>query len=372
MDCCGKQELLSETRKTQGRNDAVDLLKILCMIYVVIIHIDIYSLDSSALAVRSFPYWFVNASSTLSMVAVNCFVLISGYYMSQSRIKPRKLVSLWIQVETYSVGLYLASCLLGLNGGFSLKMLIRFACPLLTSQYWFFTIYFLLMLVSPLLNVLVKNLTKEQYQKALLLLFIVFSVLPTINIFGDQFGTRNGFSLVWFMVLYLIAGYIRKYGIRKYRYGMAYLGICGMTLLIKAVCDLLSDRFPLCNIVVDLLYIYNSVFMLAASVCLFAFFLNVNLQLRPAAQKVIGAVSGVSFGIYLWHEHPDVKGWLWSRYVDLSDYVGKPVEFALRAVAALVLIVLVGLAIEFIRKPVQLCGENIIMKVAGKNKKEKL
>lgn len=38
----------------------------------------------------------------------------------------------------------------------------------------------------------------------LIVLIAVFSLIPTLNIFGDISGTEYGYSLVWFIVLYSI------------------------------------------------------------------------------------------------------------------------------------------------------------------------
>lgn len=45
------------------------------------------------------------------------------------------------------------------------------------------------MLLVPFLNTFINALSQAEFQKYLALLLVLFSVIPTINVFGDSFGT---------------------------------------------------------------------------------------------------------------------------------------------------------------------------------------
>lgn len=76
-----------------------------------------------------------------------------------------------------------------------------------------------------LLNKFINALSQAEFQKCLALLLVLFSVIPTINVFGDSFGINGGYSLLWFIVLYCIAAYVRRYPLKNRKYG---LGISSM------------------------------------------------------------------------------------------------------------------------------------------------
>lgn len=88
---------------------SVDILKISAMLMVVFLHATSsnYGLKDISVSWGSLQYLFVVALRMFSMCAVNCFVLISGYFYSAKNIKYTKLITLWLQVEFYSVGIYL-------------------------------------------------------------------------------------------------------------------------------------------------------------------------------------------------------------------------------------------------------------------------
>ena len=133
----------------------------------------------------------------------------------------------------------------GANVNFSVKELIGYALPILTNQYWFFTYYVLLIVLAPMLNLFIKNVTREQLKKSLSILLIIFSIVPTFNIFKDSFRTNGGYSVIWFIILYLIASYIRLYGVKQKFYGMGYV-LASIFLLIVYVCgDWMKEKIGL-------------------------------------------------------------------------------------------------------------------------------
>lgn len=134
------------------RNYNIDLLKCVSMLMVISIHLNCYGLRN----VKYNLYSAIGITSTLlqsfSIVGVNVFVLITGYFSSVKSITIgkegllgyyKRLIPLWIQVEMYSIGIYLILCAIPQSGiTFSIQQLIKQSLPVLTNQYWFFTVYF--------------------------------------------------------------------------------------------------------------------------------------------------------------------------------------------------------------------------------------
>ena len=147
---------------------------------------------------------------------------------------------LWLQVWMYSGGIYLCLCVIpGTGVVFAFKQFVKCGLPLLTNQYWFFKCYVLLYLIAPILNILIREFNKEMYQKVLFLLLIIFSGIPSVNIFGDTFGTNGGYSLTWFAVLYLVAGYIRRYPLQlTFNPIWIYIGSCLVLCIVRLVGNL--------------------------------------------------------------------------------------------------------------------------------------
>lgn len=220
---------------------------------------------------------------------------------------------------------------------FNLKDAIKMALPIFTHQYWFFTYYLILMSISPILNNFVSGLTEKQFRKDLILLLVVFSAAPSINIFGFSFGVNGGFSIVWFILLYLIAAYFRKYP-RTFIWGWLYLVSVALLILTRIVCTLQ----PRLTVVSKLLFQYNSVLVLMASVGLFCFAVQSNHSWKKTSGNLIKKTAAVSFGVYLLHEHGTFRDILWHKIVRLEDVANEPLLFATKMLLTIILVYVAG------------------------------
>lgn len=127
-----------------------------------------------------------------------------------SRFRPEKLVSLWIEVVFYSLIIKIIMMILG-EIPFSLVSLISCFAPILTGRYWFVTIYFGMYLLSPFYNIAIKAMNKKQHGALLGLLFVLSSVMISIHPSFKGMNSGGGWGLAWFSVLYFMAAYIRCY-----------------------------------------------------------------------------------------------------------------------------------------------------------------
>ena len=317
---------------------------------VVALHITSHGIRTADIAPFSAPYWFVAIVNAFSLVAVNCFVLISGYYLSNSDIKYSRLVPLWIQVFTYSIGVYLALCMLpGTAVRFSARGLLEHCLLLMTNQYWFFKYYVLILLLAPFLNQLIAILEQKQYEHMLAVCLMLFSIIPSVNIFGDTFGAASGYSMVWFTVLYLLAGYLRKYPMSKRHWFRMYLCCSAVVFLLRIFGSALGGAI---GTIANLQRNYSSPFVVAASVFLFLSALNGPTSYGVRTDAVIKKTSGLSFAVYLLHDHGTVSSILWNKWVNLGSYTHSAAGFISRAVGAWVMIFVCGILTEFVLRTV--------------------
>ena len=335
-----------------SRNQAIDGLKSISMIMVILLHATGYgikNMDIEPLSSISVITAFLNS---FSLVAVNCFVLISGYCSRQSKkTNYSRLISLWVQVLTYSVGVHLAAVLLIESVEFSIQALVRKAFPILASQYWFFTAYILLMIIKPFIDVLICSMDKKTYARLLVSLWIVFSFIPSLNIFGDPFGTEYGYSLIWFIVLYLLAVYLKRYPLEKRAYGFFYLGLSFLIFILQLMNQYVQIKhYPnIISTVLNLQIQYNSPIVLFASASLFLF--AVNHPIAPDRFRgLFTRIASLSFAVYLLHENETIRNVLWNDWVCLDKAGNNALCFGFRIVASTILIFAAGILMEWIRR----------------------
>lgn len=137
-----------------------ELLRIICMIMIVILHFNKYGLVLSNVTPGSLEFYIFNFLEYFCVVAVNVYILITGYFMINKERKLSKIINLELQLLFYTIFIYLA-LLLTNQVGFSIKDMIRVLVPFLTCAYWFMSSYILLYLLIPFINKLITNMNKK-------------------------------------------------------------------------------------------------------------------------------------------------------------------------------------------------------------------
>lgn len=271
------------------------------------------------------------------------------------------MVALWFQVWTYSVAIYLLLCAMpGVDVNFN-------TCTGGMSVTVAFQPVLVFYLLSPPVFVFSCSeqidscLGSAGTPKILIVLIAVFSVIPSINIWGDSFGTNRGYSLVWFSVLYLIGGYIRKYPLRlsvhpALVYAVPSVVLCALHSAITAwnpgigsVQEILTNQTS-----------YNGPLVLCASVGLLIWAQNSSLQPNARITKVITTSASLTFGVYLLHDHGTIRQVLWNDWVRLAEVSNNGAAFLLRVIIVLIGIFVCGLPAEFIRQKLMGCFAHIL------------
>lgn len=152
-------------------------------------------------------------------IGVLIFILISSYFMIESKFTLRKLLILVGEVYFYSF-LFLAVGILFLSPeNLTIPNIGASILPISHNGYWFITSYIILMLFSPFLNKFIKGISKNTLIKIILLSILLWYIFPTfippMTSYPSQtvyIGNNFQYSpLLIFFVIYLIGSYIRLY-----------------------------------------------------------------------------------------------------------------------------------------------------------------
>ena len=97
-------------------------------------------------------------------------------------------------------------------GYFNVYHILRDILPVQMEQYWFITAYVIMYLFSPVLSIAAKAMKQEQLKGTVIALLLFFSLSKTIlpvELAIDKAGNDG----IWFLCVFLVAAYIRLYGI---------------------------------------------------------------------------------------------------------------------------------------------------------------
>lgn len=266
--------------------------------------------------------------------AVNCYALISGYVMVDTKIRIYKLIELWISVLFYSFLITVAVAIISPQsvGG---KEILKALTPIMSEQYWYFTAYFGMFLFIPFLNRIINGLSVKEAKFLSASLLIVFSVIPTIRN-KDIFATKYGYSTLWLICMYLLGGIIKKFVRNRNRrllcttYGVCILGTWGIKLILTSVFEhsVREDH----NI--DRFINYTFILFVIVAVCLLILFAEWKIKNKRLIQ-IIQFVSPLSFGVYLIHAQPLIY----------NNYLKNAIEFLLEKNAIIMALVVLGGAV---------------------------
>lgn len=183
------------------RNSSLELLRIISMVLIVAHHYAIHGFDRNLLD-YNYNKYIIDFFIIGGKLGVNCFVLISAYFMIESKITLKKLMKLWTEIWSYSIVILIIFYIWLVPDNFiSFKVIIKNIFPVVYSQYWFMTNYIVLMILSPYLNKCIKMIDKDTHQSLILVLTIMWSIILTLFPKSDL-----GFSFLgWFIFLYIIA-----------------------------------------------------------------------------------------------------------------------------------------------------------------------
>lgn len=279
---------------------------------------------STGAVITSVSVWrfkiFVWGIEALSYPAVNCYILISGYYSFKNDNNLfeciRNLVKLWLVILSYSIFGYLITMILTGSPINAVEMLKRFF-PLTRGNWWFMSNYFPLIFLSPLLNKLVRQLEKNQIKLLLLFSIVTCSILPFFTRWAESLGINNGYSLIWFIVLYITGAYLQrfytKYNFKPAKFFTLYLGCAAL---------LIATSFIFGRVAITRgmhLLVYSSIIVYLQSIFLFITFISVGLP-RFFNKGIWVSLSKLSIASYLFHCQEDIEKLIWTRL--------KPWEYA--------------------------------------------
>ena len=244
------------------------------------------------------------------------FILVSGYFLVESPgLKPKKLLSLWSRMFFYSFSIFCLFMALGL-ADFDIKLFARSVAPLTRTHWWFASTYFVMYLIHPYLNILLRSFSREDYKKFLTAIFIYWSIIPTFLLTSFE-----GSNLMNFICLYSLAGYFRlwakDFGSKKFIiYGVGFMALNFLSFLCL---DVIGRRFPFVGVRALHLRPLMRPFTILAVVCLFLGFRRLTLN-----SKLVNILASATFGVYLIHEHKLMRPFLWLKVFKNFTYQNSP------------------------------------------------
>lgn len=276
-----------------------------------------------------------------SSIAVNLYVMVSGYFLVDLSFKASRIVRTWTYACFYSVVVTVLLMSLQVEP-FGIVALGKSFFPISTDAYWFVTQYIGLLILSPFLALLVKQLSYKQYVWLLIGgAFMCLAIIPDFPL-GKRFHVAHGNSVWSFAYLFLVAGFIKHYlkKVPMTRLSTIVIFVILLAMGCEAFFGYHDDSISL------YWFNYNGLpFVLSVLV-----FIMIRQMQMPESGiwKILVKLAPYTFGVYLIHDHLMVRGWLWNS-VSLTSFCDQWI-YPLIVLGLCCLIFVVTALIDGIRK----------------------
>lgn len=214
------------------RNSSIELYRILATFAVLIVHFNGWFVGDWPLPDYdiSNPTLFRTGQmvlEALSIICVNMFVIISGYF--GIKLKLSSIIKLYIYLALIYVPLYLVRFVS--THEFILSDFLE-KCFVISYAGYFIQCYFMLMILSPVLNAFIDKYGKESLRWVVVFWVLEFWFECIMDV--EELGYNRGFSVIHFVLMYMIARCIRLYEdeIKKIKRWVWVLGYLLSTIVI--------------------------------------------------------------------------------------------------------------------------------------------
>ena len=323
------EEVHSDIYGKKERDSNMELLRILSILLIILHHVCVHG-QWTDLTVYSQDSFILNCLSIGGKIGVDCFILISGYYLITSeKSNYLKIVKLWLSMLFYSVVISVFF-FIRYDYPHDSFTIFQMLTPVLSDTWWFMSAFIILMILSPLLNKFVRSIDKRAYLSMIVILTVIWAIVPTIT---EMFYQCN--HVLWFALLYMVAGFIRLYPKAFGHRPRMHVFILLISLAITCVSMyIISNVNSEDSLIVFLTRDYRifavdrSITMALAALSIFLLFMN----MKQFSSKPVNILASTTLGVYLIHDSDSTREFIWKTlFKNASVDPSYPNAFATRS-----------------------------------------
>lgn len=247
-------------------------------------------------------------------LAINAFVMVTGWFMCKARYTWQKYVKLLAQIYCLRIIGWIILIIVKAPDISQETLFRSFAYPFRNINGGFTASFLALYLLIPFLNKLIGVLDQDWHLRLVALLVGMYTATMTL------LGSTSSFSEVgWYCTLYLIASYLRLYcpAWTHDHKRVSILFAFSVVLSVGSVA-LLMARNVIFGLEKGNPYFFVStsgkVLALVTGVLCFLWFDGLGLSYSG----VVNSIASTTFGVLLLHAHSDVMyNWLWGSFINV-------------------------------------------------------
>lgn len=306
-----------EKDKYQERNSSIELLKIIAILMIIISHVIPFGYGNIGNEYINIS----NASNNLNEVLLQMirylgkignviFLICSSWFLLEKKQINKKKV-LYIIMDCLVVSIICLVLISAIGYKINYKTVIKQFFPITFSNNWFIACYIILYVISPFLNIIIDNMSKERLLKIDITL-VLFNIW---QFFKENHHIYN--YLIGFIIIYFLIAYIKRYereicNNSKFNKVILIINVIILMIFILAYNFFGSKVSALSGKMQYFTNIKNPIVFLVSLAC---FNLFVNLKIK---NKLINYIASQTLLIYIIHDNYLIREFVrsdWFKYV---------------------------------------------------------
>lgn len=324
----------SNLKMAAVRSSNIEALRVVCILSVVAFHYFCFAdptwqFDQNLCLPRG---WIEVACGIWGKVAINCFVIISSWFLCTKQLQMTRWIKLFLPIVSYKLLIDLVCILCGIEWSMGFQFFDF-------SGKYFVGSFMAFMLLIPALRLALTELPRQIHALIVVIVFL-YSVGVTLRIFGDSYSCNY---VCWFTCLFVITSWFRYYPAR-WQNNRSLCLICAIILYLVGIVSVIVMIClePFIGHHSPLWFLCDANKLLAALLGFSLFFLFLNLPIGSC--RWINTLASTTFGVLLIHAGVLAKPiWITLLHVDRhSTPIG--------AILSILFVYLTCVAVEMFRQ----------------------
>lgn len=342
----GDYALGLRSKGTSPRNSAIEILRIVCMFFIIMHHATVHS--GSYAAPASDYHLLINCFLLPGgKIGFDVFLAISTWFLCTRPFKSERFFRLWFEAIFYSIVFALVAYAVGVS--FNGKLFVEAFFVIIGNSHGFIATYLIFYLLTPFLAIILRHVNKWPLFALTTILF--FAQVVTQR-FGAVFGYAQPFAseITLFVFFYFASATLQRFNPR-FIHKPVLLFFIGVALFGYMVAMAWFSHQPQ-NKFFGLLYGLtigdeSAILNIICGYCFFFAVKDMKIRHLPA----VNVVSSTTLGVLAIHDHNILRSAFWTKLFNVTlCFQETPILYFLDLVGFSFLVFAVTASIDLLRQ----------------------
>ena len=298
------------------RKSNLELLRIVCMFLIVSFHFcvhgNLWTISNEANKI------IVNIILPFGKICFDCFIVLSCWFLTNSKFKGEKFWKLWFEVLFYNILFTLiAFKFQSKDNVVGVKQIVGSLFPILGNSHGYAASYMAFYLLLPIIQKIQAGLTKTGTLYIIYILSATQIVCPVIAQYIDYMQPFTC-EILLFVLIYFIVFFIQNWPMRVLQKRGICFAIFIAVLFLAWGANIMSiyTSNSFINFVWSIQSTESGILNILMGLLLFLIVKDFNMPYCP----IINLIASTTFGVLLFHDHNFFRLLVWKIPEGLYDY----------------------------------------------------